>query len=337
MSRRDELRRHWTHRRLGLGAAAADPALARTEALLAAVGARHTPAADDLTGGFDAALFDLAVDIDLVAGVADIDAQPVPLAALRAGARRRRRPGWRVLVPVAGTGLAALAIVSVLLVTGGSTAGRPALSATAESQQLLTHADLLLTAATAATPAKRTALVAQARADLTHVSRLLPLAPPAARPAIRSQLQLLDRRARPLTPRPTTTTSNSGSGQPRVGGDDGRMQGDGAGQSHGTGSSGSSGSGTVGGSINGSVSGDDETPVRQRPPVRRPQQDAPAADNAGSGQDAVTNPPPSGTASGQPANSGTRPPPGSSQPRPPDTGGSGAGQPAPPPSGQRPR
>ena len=216
MRRRDQIRREWTHRRLGLGAVpATDAAMARTDWLLAAVGARRTTSTDMSADGFDAALFDFVCDIDLTAGVREVDATPIPIAALRAQlpTPRRRRLTWQVLVPVASS-VAAVAIVATMLLVGGSShTASPALAATAQSKQLLTHAETLLTAASSAATADRAELVAEAKADLTHVSRLLPLTQPQAQPAIRTQLRLLDRRMKPLAPQPPSRSGSSGGQQ----------------------------------------------------------------------------------------------------------------------------
>lgn len=179
----------------------ADAAVARTEVLLTAVGARRTASYGD---AFEAALLDFTCDVDLLAGIAELDAAPIPAAALRvqrkrSGSSAARRPSWRVLVPAMSGGVAALVVaVTLVFVSGSATTGGSALSATAESRQLLGHADMLLTAARTATAAERSRLVTEAKADLTHVSRLLPLAPPPAQPAIRARMQLLNSEVRPL-------------------------------------------------------------------------------------------------------------------------------------------
>lgn len=212
MIRHDRIRRQWTHRRLGLGAAVvAERELARTEALLTAVGARRTTSGG--IDGFEAALFDYACDIDLVTNVAAIDATPIPIASLRAQvAPRRPKRGlsWRVLIPTASTALAAIVTAMALVLAVGSTTTSPAMSATAESQLLLSHADKLLTAAQSATANDRAKLVTEAKADLSHVSELLPLAPATDRRELRARMQLLDNRARPLASPPPPQRSSAG-------------------------------------------------------------------------------------------------------------------------------
>ncbi|HVT64417.1 MAG TPA: hypothetical protein VHD81_04645 [Mycobacteriales bacterium] len=220
MSPRDGLRRQWTHRRLGLGnVQPTDSELASTESLLASVGARRPPIAGS-ADGFDATLFDFVCDIDLAAGVPAIDAVPIPLSALRATlpTPRSTRLTWRVLIPAAMSGVAAVAIAISAILAGSPTPDSPALTATAESRQLLTHADTLLTAASHAASSDRATLVSEAKADLSHVSRLLPLAAPSARSAIRDRMTALDRRAKPLSagsPRPSASadTVSSGDGE----------------------------------------------------------------------------------------------------------------------------
>lgn len=200
MSERNRIRRAWTHRRLGIGASpVSDVALAQTDALLAAVGARQVPSTGLGVSEFDSALFDYVCAVDLAAGVPGTDAAPIPLPALRAepAPARRRRVTWRVLIPAAATGLAGM-VLATFLVLGDQDRTSPELTATAQSKQLLNHADMLLTAAKSATASERTKLVAEAKADLNHVSRLLPLAVAQARPAIRTRLRQLDERVSPL-------------------------------------------------------------------------------------------------------------------------------------------
>jgi hypothetical protein len=278
MNRRDRIRRQWTHRRLGLGTAIpADAAMARTDALLTAVGGRST-STGSIADTFESALLDFVCDLDLAAGIADLETRPLPVAALRLSATppRKRRFSWQVLIPAMGGGLAAV-VATVALLIGGSSASRaPALSATAESKQLLSHADLLLAAAQHATDTERTQLVAEAKADLTHVARLLPLAPPPERPAIRSQLNVLNQRARPLA-RPPADSGQRGAN---------RRSGGGAVATHQP------------------TAPAQETPQRSAAtaPTYPPPQSRPAA-----GTDARRQPPPSGADGSQ--QSGTRPPP----------------------------
>ncbi|MGN6475292.1 MAG: hypothetical protein ACTHK4_16805 [Mycobacteriales bacterium] len=119
--------------------------MANTEAMLTAVGARR-PAPAPAADGFEAALLDYVCDIDLTSQIAVVDATPIPIAALRAQAVTppKRRLSWRVLVPATSSGIAAVAVVVAMAIGGSSTAPGPKLSATAESEQLLTHAGALL-------------------------------------------------------------------------------------------------------------------------------------------------------------------------------------------------
>jgi hypothetical protein len=224
---------------------------------------------------FDAALFDFVCDLDLTARVAEMDATPIPHAALRAQATpaRRRRSSLRVLIP-ATSGAAAIAIgLTLLLVGGPSTVDAPALSATAQSRQLLTHADMLLTAASSAAPTDRTKLVAEAKADLTHVSRLLPYAVPQSRPGIREELRLLDERVQPLAKMRVERAADNDDEA-----DDAAAPGDTSAPS-------------AGGTAPAAESGDDRTqaPVEGQPPARR----VPAGD-AATTESTATSPPPSG-------------------------------------------
>lgn len=187
--------------------------MAHTDALLNAIGARRSSPTGTSGEAFEAALLDFVCDLDLLGGIAEIDATPIPVAALRSQPRRTRRPGWRVLLPATSGGVAALFAMLVLVFVGGpATTSAPALSATAESKQLLSHASLLLTAAQTADGAARTRFVTEAKADLKHVRRLLPLAPPPAQPAIRSQLQQLNERVEPMTPTPARSRARAGTG-----------------------------------------------------------------------------------------------------------------------------
>lgn len=300
MSPRDRIRRRWTHRRLGLGAAGqagCHDELARTDAMLTTVGARRPP---NTGSAFEAALFDFVCDLDLAAGVPDIDRTPIPIAALRAkaAAPRRRRFGWRVLLPTASAGLAALAIAATMVFAAGSSPSNPtALTATAESKQLLTHADMLLTSAEAATATERADLVTEAKADLSHVSRLLPLAPPQSQPEIRQRLQLLDRRVQPLTSR-HRKSPRSGAINPGTGG----------------GSGGTPSSNTAG-AASGSDPGADGTAETQHrnPSLRRP----PATDENGGRRTGPGGPPRSGTNSGAPSGPTYQAPPRGAAPPPP--------------------
>jgi hypothetical protein len=192
-----------------------DTAMARSEALLAAVGARRVPSGAD---PFDTALFDFVCDLDQLVGVAEIDSRPIPVAALQSRPRPVRRPSRWVLLPAMSGGIAAFVVLLALLLTGSATtSGAPALTATAESKQLLTHAGLLLTAAQSAAGDARTRLVTEAKADLKHVRRLLPLAPPPAQPAIRTQLQQLTERVAPMAPPPHHSTAAVSRGEPAAG------------------------------------------------------------------------------------------------------------------------
>jgi hypothetical protein len=207
MSRRARIRRQWTHRRLGLGAAhPVDVESLRTESLLAAVGARRAGFSAD---AFDAALLDFVCDVDLTVGLPALEATPLPLAELRAAMpATRRRVTWRVLVPTMTTGVAVVAVLVTAMLLGPSTPTSPALTATAESNQLLTHADTLLTAARHATAPDRAKLLTEAKADLNHVSRLLPLTAPQSRPEIRERLEALGERAEPLTAKPSRAAAS---------------------------------------------------------------------------------------------------------------------------------
>lgn len=300
MNPRDRIRRQWTHRRLGLGSAQpTDLELAHTEALLAAVGARRAPAAAS-ADRLEVALFDFVCDTDLAAGVPAIEAVPVPLTALRAAlpAARRTRLTRRLLIPAATSGVAAIAIAISALFAGSSAPTSPALTATAESRQLLSHADTLLTAASHATADDRARLVTEAKADLSHVSRLLPLAAPEARSEIRERMTALDQRAQPLSvssPRPTAATRNDSSS-------DGAASTDGLSAPQSTSATTDSGTGSGDGT---------GTPVYRRP-ISRP----PASGSAGDGT--VTAAPVSsgGTSSGDPTPAGIAP-----RPRPTTAGG----------------
>lgn len=237
MNRDGHLRRRWTHRRLGLGAV--DAGLADTERLLTAVGLRRT-STGEVSDGFEVALFDYVRRIDQVAGIADIEATPIPIAALRTPAAKRplRRFGWGVLIPATSGALATIALAVTLVVAGSTSKAptaaptssptlstEPTLSAVAQSRQLLDHADRLLTVAKAAAPARRTKLVAEVRADLSHVARLVPLAPPHARSRLRTQMKTLDRRVKPLAPpppapppaRPSDDAQSTAAGRPTTG------------------------------------------------------------------------------------------------------------------------
>ena len=217
-------RRTWTHRRLGIDAPTNDQrALAETESMLAAVGARRTTLPIE-ADPFAAALLDFACDLDLYAGVAATDAAPVPAELLRLDVPRSRksRISWKVLIPATSGAMAALVVMLTLLLSGSpGTTPTSGLSATAESRRLLSHADTLLRAAATAESGERASLIREARADLHHVTRLLPLAPPAARPAIRQRLRSLNDRARPF--------AGSGSGGKTPVGNTGNRAGSGSG------------------------------------------------------------------------------------------------------------
>jgi hypothetical protein len=232
--------------------------MARTESLLAAVGARLTPAASFSADALDTALFDFVCDVDLVAGLSAIDAKPISVAVLRAASppARRRRMTWRVLIPTATSGIAATAIAITTFVVGSSSSTSPAVAASAESRQLLTHADTLLTAASHAAAADRADLVTEAQADLSHVSRLLPLADPESRPEIRDRMAALDERAEPLAAKPPRRTASANNGTT------GRNTSP-------TGANRLPNGGATGGAGSGSRNGDGtDPPVRERP-VRR--------------------------------------------------------------------
>ncbi len=195
MSRGGNIRRDWTHRRLGLGASKPrEVQLANTDALLTAVGSRDSarfdgdPLAD--------ALLDFAYDVDLDYGVGELDAVPIPAELLRLtpAAPSPRRVTWRVLAPAMGTALAAVIVAATVLISRGQVVVSPAATATVESRQLLRHADLLIADASTASPRQRDRLVSEARADLTHVSHLLPLTLAQQRPEIRHQLDTLEQR-----------------------------------------------------------------------------------------------------------------------------------------------
>ena len=224
MSRRDRIQHRWTHRRLGIGAErSGELAMAETDAMLTRVGARRAATTSTFVDAdpMSAALLDFVCDIDLVAGIAAVDATPVAAELLRLNPvrRRARRLTWRVVIPAMSGSLAALVVALAILLVRTSSTPAPSLSATAESRQLLSHADNLLTAAAAATaPADRTRLVREARADLRHVSHLLPLAPPPDRSGIRRRLHALDHRVAPLAPpahqSSSTGTDTTGAGTP---------------------------------------------------------------------------------------------------------------------------
>ncbi|HEX3708240.1 MAG TPA: hypothetical protein VHV76_16565 [Mycobacteriales bacterium] len=257
MSGRDRIRRGWTHRRLGIGAEQiGEHALAETEALLTRVGARGTTTSAFLEADpFSTALLDYACDIDRTAGIAAVDAIPVASELLRLTPvdGHPRRPTWRVMLPALSGSLAAVVVVLTLLLGRTSTAPvMPSLSVTAESQQLLRHANTLLAAAASAAPAQRTRLVTEAKADLTHVTRLLPLAPPPARSGLRQRLHALNRQMRPLAPPPQRATSGGAATGSRSGSGGGSGDGDNDSRT-------STGSGAGTG-----------TPLRQQPPRRRP-------------------------------------------------------------------
>jgi hypothetical protein len=219
--------RAWTHRRLGIGAGRlTDRALAETDAMLSRVGGRSTGAAAPSLDGdsFESALLDFTCEVDVLAGVPALDATPVATDLLRlapASRRKRRQLSWRMGVPAMGAGLVALAVAVTLLVTGTPpSTTTPSLSAAAESTQLLRHADTLITAATGAVPAKRAVLVREAKADLRHVGRLLPLTPPQTRSSLRAQLHVLRHRMPTATPssgeneQPTSSNATTSSTQP---------------------------------------------------------------------------------------------------------------------------
>lgn len=219
---RDPNNRSWTHRRLGLGASKPSSAqLAHTDAMLSAVGARQAGTTSVANDPFASALLDFACDVDLVARVAELDTTPIPTELLRLppATVKPRRFTWRVLVPAMGTAIAALVVgIAVLVGSGTRTIPSPAETATAESHQLLRHADALLGDASKASAADRERLVSQAEADLSHVSRLLPLTATSDRAAIRQQLQSLEERVRYVPAQPAPSGSGAGSsGSGRVG------------------------------------------------------------------------------------------------------------------------
>lgn len=307
MNRRNRVRHQWTHRRLGLGAAQpADAALTRTESLLAAVGARRTPAVGVPGDAFEAALFDLVCDVDLTIGLPALEATPVPLTELRtAQPIRRRRQLFSWLIPAATSGVAVVVIAITAVFVDPAIPTSPALAAAAESRQLLTHADSLLTAASHAAVKERAKLVTEARADLSHVSQLLPLAAPQTRSEIRERMEALDQRAKPLTAKPTRTTGvedagptddPSGEADAPLGGSDSADASE-------------SSAGTAGGS------GGQNPPRRHRPGRRPPAPDAdggqrtdgspPATDGRSTSTEGITTQP---APRPQPT-SGTRPPP----------------------------
>ncbi len=139
MNRRNRVRHQWTHRRLGLGAAQpADAALTRTESLLAAVGARRTPAVGVPGDAFEAALFDLVCDVDLTIGLPALEATPVPLTELRtAQPIRRRRQLFSWLIPAATSGVAVVVIAITAVFVDPAIPTSPALAAAA--RRLVAH------------------------------------------------------------------------------------------------------------------------------------------------------------------------------------------------------
>jgi hypothetical protein len=172
------------------------------------------------------------------------------------------------------------------------------LTATAESKQLLSHAGMLLTAARAAGSADRSMLVTEAKADLTHVARLLPLAPPRDQPGLRTELQRLNRQVPPMA-------------APAARHDDAaRHRAD------------ATSSGTRYGEGAGATAGGRNAPVADQPPRQRQStRDSSTPPTGGaanrpptaqpSGTQQGTEPPPSGTPYGADAGpGGQRPPPG---------------------------
>lgn len=253
------IRRDWTHRRLGLGVVKpSDAQLVHTDALLTAVGAREASAAVVTADSFAAALLDFALDVDLTAGIADIDATAIPVELLRLtpGPAAPRRVTWRIAIPAVSTAVAAIVVgIGVLLGRGTPVIVSPTATAAAESRQLLTHAhSLIADAGKASTRVERQRLVTEARADLNHVSRLLPLTATGDRPAIRRQLYSLEEQVRPTPQQGTTGESRANGSQ--------------AGPSD-NGSSGSSsnGSGDPGTTVQGGTPGQgDQRPVYGRGP-----------------------------------------------------------------------
>jgi hypothetical protein len=279
-----------------------DAQLAHTDALLTSVGARE---AGSIGGdAFATALLDFAYDVDLTVGIADLDTQPIPVEQLRLTAApvRPRRVTWRVLVPATGTALAAIVVAATVLIgRANPVVVSPSATATAESHQLLEHANTLIADATKAAPAVRKRLVSEARADLVHVTHLLPLAPPEQRPALRKQLNSLEQRVVPPPPHAANTSGNNG----------------------GNGSSGTSGSSS--GTPIRSGSGDGTGTVVPSPaPTEGGQQPSPPPIHSGPGGSD------SGTGSGEGGTSGASsgPP---TRPQPPQAGGSGSGRQGPPP------
>jgi hypothetical protein len=215
MSRGGNVRRDWTHRRLGLGAMRPSEAqLTHADALLTAVGGRDGGSIG--SDPFAAALLDFAYDVDLVVGIADLEAQPIPVEQLRLAPApaRRRRPTWSVLIPAMGTALAAIVVAATVLIgRGNPVVVSPTATATVESHQLLRHADELIADATKAAPAARKRLVSEARADLAHVTHLLPLTPNGQRPALRRQLLSLEQQVAPPPPPARSSAQGSRSGR----------------------------------------------------------------------------------------------------------------------------
>lgn len=168
-----------------------------TTAMLSAVGRRERPA-----GGGDVAvaLLTWAEDIDTVARPI-VDRAPVPAATPAPTRRRLPRPRARWWQGgVAALATAAAAVVGVVLSDDHPpTQARVvsiSASAAAESSQLLDHAgDVLHEAASTSSTKTQETLVAQARADLQHVRRLLPLLAPADRSRLARVVHLRSRSA----------------------------------------------------------------------------------------------------------------------------------------------
>jgi hypothetical protein len=220
----DRIRGGWTHRRLGLGRTRpSDAALAHADALLTEVGSRipEDLARDLAPDPVRVALLDFVADIDLTIETAPrtdafdvtsfraahqiemqrVDEKPAPRTRLRD----------RLLLPAMSAATAAVVLIAVFVV-GRSTndpVGTPSTAAATESRTLLQHASLLLDAASSAQPSQRTELVREARSDLQHVNRLLPLISAPNRPPVRSKLQSLERQTNDAqsTAKPQSTTS----------------------------------------------------------------------------------------------------------------------------------
>jgi uncharacterized membrane protein YgcG len=266
----DRLRGGWTHRRLGLGRTRpSDAALAHVDGVLTEVGGRipRDLARDLAPDPVRVALLDFVADIDLTIDTMPTASQSFDAQQFDAGQYRRslmvemaridepavvsrRTPlRQRLLIPAMSAATAAVVLIAVFVAGRGSndtTVGTPASAASSESQVLLRHASLLLTAASTASEANRIVLVREARSDLQHVSKLLPLIGAPARPTVRLQLRSLERRAKP---KPTThpshaagSTTGSGSTPTK-----GSAAGSGSSSGSGTGSS-STGSGSTGSS-----------------------------------------------------------------------------------------